>query len=89
MTKRQVSGFAMACALLLGLAFFHWLAPILDYRAPNWCSTSLGRSCPSDGWRTIGAILRSIDVIENMTRQPMQGIQSSILRPIPARRNLR
>ena len=36
MTKRQVSGFAVACALLLGLAFFHWLAPILDYRAPNW-----------------------------------------------------
>jgi hypothetical protein len=36
MTKRRVIGFAVSCALLLGLAFFYWLAPILDYRAPGW-----------------------------------------------------
>lgn len=36
MTKRHVTGFAVFSALLLGLAFFYWLAPILDYRAPGW-----------------------------------------------------
>jgi len=36
MTQRQVAGFGVFCALLLGLAFFYWLAPILNYRAPRW-----------------------------------------------------
>jgi hypothetical protein len=36
MTRRQVAGFGVFCALLLSLAFFYWLAPILDYKAPHW-----------------------------------------------------
>jgi hypothetical protein len=49
MTKRQTVGFALFCGLLLGLAFFYWLAPILDYRAPRWVFYVLGPLIAS-GW---------------------------------------
>ncbi len=43
MTDRQVVGFAVFCALLLGLGFFcWWLPPLLDYRAPEWVFYVLG-----------------------------------------------
>jgi apolipoprotein N-acyltransferase len=36
MTRRQVAGAGVFCGLLLGLAFFYWLAPMLGYKAPHW-----------------------------------------------------
>jgi len=52
MTERQVAGFAVFCALLLGFAFFYWLAPILDYRAPHWVFYVCGPLIAL-GWETI------------------------------------
>ena len=36
MTPRQLTGFAVFVALLLGLMMFIWLAPVFGYTAPLW-----------------------------------------------------
>jgi hypothetical protein len=51
MTQRRLIGFAVFAALLLGLAFFYWLAPILDYHAPEWVFYVIGPLIPI-GWAT-------------------------------------
>jgi hypothetical protein len=49
MTPRQLTGFAICCALLLALAMFTWLAPVLNYRAPQWVFWVFG-SLIAFGW---------------------------------------
>ena len=49
MTRRRLYGFAVFVTLLLGLAFFYWLAPILNYKAPQWVFYVVGLLIAS-GW---------------------------------------
>jgi len=51
MNKRQIAGFAVFCGLLLALAFYYWLAPILNYKAPGWVFYVVGPLLAT-GWAT-------------------------------------